>query len=147
ERDTTSANVISISASRIAEAATPSAASSRSSHSLRLFSGGNALQFLAELLQHHGAVDVALLLRVPDPGLDHRLRLALDFLDQRRVRLVDPHARLLHALVAEAVDFRPGFSGTPREILAAEFADQVPVGLGELVPLIFVGEEADTGNA
>src|SRR2546430_2394289 len=86
----------------MAEAATRSAASSRSSHSLRLFSGGNALQFLMELFQHRRAVDVALLLRVPDPCLDHRLRLALDILDQRRVRLLDLYAGRLHALVADA---------------------------------------------
>src|SRR5258708_1236276 len=163
----TSANVISMSTNRIADAAMPSAASMRSSQAwtLKLMrakkrppggpaggvgaSGlvppGRALELRVKLLQEHCAIHIALLFHFLDPSLDDRLRFRLDVLYERGIRGLDLHACFLHALVAEAVDVVPGFAGAAGEVFAAELGEHFLVGLGELVPLVLVDEEAERG--
>src|SRR5258708_22817376 len=153
----TSANVISMSTNRIADAAMPSAASMRSSQAWTLklmrakkrppggpagvvgasglVAAGGALELPVKLLQEHCAIHIALLFHFLDPSLDDRLRFPLDVLYARAARGLDLHACFLHALVAEAVDVVPGFAGAAGEVFRPRLGEQFPGRLGGLFHL------------
>src|SRR5205823_12260074 len=44
---------------------------------------------------------------------------------------------------AQAIDVIPRLAGAAREVLAAELVDELLILLGELVPFVFVDEEAE----
>src|SRR5258708_18795443 len=163
----TSANVISMSTNRIADAAMPSAASMRSSQAWTLklmraknrppggpagvvgasglVAAGGALELRVKLLQEHCAIHIALLFHFLDPSLDDRLRFRLDVLYERGIRGLDLHACFLHALVAEAVDVVPGFAGAAGGGFPPRPCEHFLGGPGEIFPLVLLVEKAQRG--
>src|SRR5262245_1663061 len=105
---------------------------------------GDALDLLAELGQHLGAVDT-LGGRVLHPFVLDDLGPLLHAFDQLRGGLADLHADPFHLIESGVVGGIPGLAREPRQCLTRNRCDGVLIFLREPVPLVLVHEEAERG--
>src|SRR5262245_24516549 len=147
----TSAVVRAINPNSRTAAAAPSTRSSQAPASERCDAtacrpslAGDALDLLAELGQHLGAVDT-LGGRVLHPFVLDDLGPLLHALDQFRGGLADLHADPFHLLESGVVSGIPGLAREPCQCLARNRCDGVLVFLRDPVPLVLVHEEAERG--